>query len=175
MPRLLLVSNSTNHGQGYLDHCIAEMDDFLGARRRLLFVPFALKDREAYGAKARSMGLTDRVRFVGHWPAANLDELLVEADILTAPRIKGINTQDVALQEGMGAIADRTQEHLGSSDRAILAMRNLLSAAVRAVERGERPRGIDPAGYRSVRPHDGVVPAGTDWRSAFADAMAAKW
>lgn len=53
MPRLLLVSNSTNHGQGYLDHCIAEMDDFLGARRRLLFVPFALKDREAYGAKAR--------------------------------------------------------------------------------------------------------------------------
>lgn len=53
MPRrLLLISNSTNHGQGYLDHVLAEIDDFLGPVRRLVFVPFALKDREGYGAKA---------------------------------------------------------------------------------------------------------------------------
>jgi dipeptidase E len=54
MPRrLLLISNSTNHGQGYLDHVLPEMDAFLGGVRRLVFVPFALKDREGYGAKAR--------------------------------------------------------------------------------------------------------------------------
>lgn len=53
MPRrLLLISNSTNHGQGYLDHVLAEIDDFLGPVRRLVFVPFALKDRAAYGARA---------------------------------------------------------------------------------------------------------------------------
>lgn len=52
MPRLLLISNSTNHGQGYLDHVLAEMDAFLGPVRNLVFVPFALKDREGYGAKA---------------------------------------------------------------------------------------------------------------------------
>ena len=53
MPRrLLLISNSTNHGQGYLDHVISEIDDLLGPIRRLVFVPFALKDRQAYGAKA---------------------------------------------------------------------------------------------------------------------------
>jgi dipeptidase E len=53
MPRrLLLISNSTNHGQGYLDHVLSEIDDFLGAIRRLVFVPFALKDRAAYGARA---------------------------------------------------------------------------------------------------------------------------
>ncbi len=53
MPRrLLLISNSTNHGQGYLDHVLAEIDGFLGPVRRLVFVPFALKDREGYGAKA---------------------------------------------------------------------------------------------------------------------------
>jgi dipeptidase E len=52
MPRrLLLISNSTNHGEGFLDHCLAEIDDFLGPARRLVFIPFALKDREAYGAK----------------------------------------------------------------------------------------------------------------------------
>jgi dipeptidase E len=53
MPRrLLLISNSTNHGQGYLDHVLSEIDGFLGPVRRLLFVPFALRDRAAYGAKA---------------------------------------------------------------------------------------------------------------------------
>ncbi len=61
MPRrLLLISNSTNHGQGYLDHVISEIDDFLGPVRRLVFVPFALKDREAYGAKVE-----DRLKAIG--------------------------------------------------------------------------------------------------------------
>lgn len=49
--RLLLISNSTNHGEGYLDHVLDEMDGFLGSVRRLVFVPFALKDREGYGAR----------------------------------------------------------------------------------------------------------------------------
>lgn len=52
--KLLLISNSTNHGEGYLDHCLAEIDAFLGPVRRLAFVPFALFDRDGYGAKARA-------------------------------------------------------------------------------------------------------------------------
>jgi dipeptidase E len=58
--RLLLISNSTNHGQGYLDHVLGEIDDFLGSVRRLLFVPFALKDREGYGTRMR-----DRLAAIG--------------------------------------------------------------------------------------------------------------
>lgn len=50
--RVLLLSNSTNHGQGYLDHAMAEILAFLGPVRRLAFVPFALLDREGYAAKA---------------------------------------------------------------------------------------------------------------------------
>jgi dipeptidase E len=54
MPRrLLLISNSTNHGQKYLEHVLSEIDGFLGPIRRLAFVPFALHDREGYGAMAR--------------------------------------------------------------------------------------------------------------------------
>jgi dipeptidase E len=49
--RLLLISNSTNHGQGYLDHVLQEIDGFLGPVRRLVFVPFALQDQAGYGAK----------------------------------------------------------------------------------------------------------------------------
>ena len=60
MRRLLLISNSTNHGQGYLDHVLSEIDGFLGPVRRLVFVPFALKDREGYGAR-----VGDRLAAIG--------------------------------------------------------------------------------------------------------------
>jgi len=66
--RLLLISNSTNHGEGYLDHVLAEIDGFLGAVRRLAFVPFALQDRAGYGARVR-----ERLAAIG-----------VEVDTLTA-------------------------------------------------------------------------------------------
>jgi dipeptidase E len=53
MRRLLLLSNSTNHGGGYLDHAMDAIVAFLGPVRRVLFVPFALRDWAAYTAKAR--------------------------------------------------------------------------------------------------------------------------
>lgn len=54
MMRLLLLSNSTNFGGGYLDHAMSAIQDFLGSTRRLAFVPFALWDQVAYTAKARA-------------------------------------------------------------------------------------------------------------------------
>lgn len=51
--RALLISNSTMHGGGYLEHCAAEIRAFLGARRRVLFVPYALADHDGYAARAR--------------------------------------------------------------------------------------------------------------------------
>src|SRR5437763_16293014 len=52
--RVLLISNSTLHGSGYLDHAEREIRDFLGAVKRVLFVPFALYDRDAYAALAQA-------------------------------------------------------------------------------------------------------------------------
>ena len=51
--RLLLISNSTLHGSGYLDHAEQEIREALGQTKRVLFVPFALHDRDAYAAQAR--------------------------------------------------------------------------------------------------------------------------
>ncbi|MFP5284291.1 MAG: dipeptidase PepE [Thermoanaerobaculia bacterium] len=51
MRRLLLISNSINHGQGFLDHVIHEIDGFLAGVERLVFVPFAQKDRMGAGAR----------------------------------------------------------------------------------------------------------------------------
>ena len=50
--RILLISNSTVHGRGYLDHAENEIRDFLGTARIVLFFPFALHDRDSYAAKA---------------------------------------------------------------------------------------------------------------------------
>ncbi|KAG7467385.1 hypothetical protein MATL_G00152820 [Megalops atlanticus] len=52
--RLLLVSNSTLHGGGYLEHCQQEIQEFFGKQvKRILFVPYALHDRDAYAKTAR--------------------------------------------------------------------------------------------------------------------------
>ena len=50
--RILLVSNSTIHGRGYLDHVEPQIREFLGGIRTVLFFPFALHDRDGYAAKA---------------------------------------------------------------------------------------------------------------------------
>jgi dipeptidase E len=51
--RLLLISSSTVHGYGYLDHPESEMKSFLGERKKVAFVPFAIQDHDAYATKVR--------------------------------------------------------------------------------------------------------------------------
>ena len=51
--RLLLVSNSTLFGHGYLDHAAGAISACLSGRARVLFVPWALKDQAGYAARAR--------------------------------------------------------------------------------------------------------------------------
>jgi dipeptidase E len=52
--KVLLVSNSTVYGRGYLDHVESEIKTFLGGAQRVLFFPFALHDRDTYAATART-------------------------------------------------------------------------------------------------------------------------
>lgn len=89
--------------------------------------------------------------------------------------ITGLNTQDFALQEGMGTVVDRSLEHLGTSDRAIVAMRRLMLEAVEVVENNGSPRGLDPLASRDMRPYDGILEGDDEWPEAFAAELAAKW
>ena len=50
-----------------------------------------------------------------------------------------INVHDQWACESMGAIQDRTREHLGQSDKAISAYRRLLRGAIEQAGHGERP------------------------------------
>ncbi|MDZ4771626.1 MAG: dipeptidase PepE [Planctomycetota bacterium] len=54
MRHVLLLSNSTLFGRGYLDHAEVVLHEHLAGRAtRVLFVPFALHDRASYTAKVR--------------------------------------------------------------------------------------------------------------------------
>ena len=89
--------------------------------------------------------------------------------------IVGINTQDIAVQEGMGPICDRTKEHLGTTDRAVIVARQLLLEAIADVAKGRRPKGLDPAAYCSVRAVDKLVTKDIPWRDSLRDEVLARY
>jgi hypothetical protein len=89
--------------------------------------------------------------------------------------IVGVGTQDIAVQEGMEPIVDRSKEHLTWTDKAIMTMRRMMLDATRAVERGEDPPGLDPATHSTIRPFDTVIKAGVDWRQELSSELAATW
>jgi phenylpropionate dioxygenase-like ring-hydroxylating dioxygenase large terminal subunit len=81
--------------------------------------------------------------------------------------IDGVNAQDRAVQESMGPVVDRTKEHLGPADRAVIQARRLLLQATRTVEAGGTPPGIEPT-YYALHPAEAVVARDTDWRALLA-------
>jgi phthalate 4,5-dioxygenase len=53
--------------------------------------------------------------------------------------IYGFNAQDRSVQEGMGAIVDRSKEHLGTSDLAVIAARRVLLRRALELQQGIEP------------------------------------
>jgi phenylpropionate dioxygenase-like ring-hydroxylating dioxygenase large terminal subunit len=88
--------------------------------------------------------------------------------------IRGIREEDLAVQESMGVVCDRTIEHLGSSDLAVIAMRRRLLEAVRALsERSELPYEARNAASYRVRSAALVLPRDVAWNEGAASALAA--
>jgi phthalate 4,5-dioxygenase oxygenase subunit len=79
-----------------------------------------------------------------------------------------INVHDQWAVESMGAIQDRTREHLGTSDKVIMANRRVLLKAIETVQNGGVAPGIaDPAQAAMITGPDtvdGIAPAG-EWAS----------
>ena len=87
--------------------------------------------------------------------------------------IEGINAQDRAIQESMGRIVDRSREHLGPADKAIIQCRKKLRDAVRAVEAGGTPEGLGTT-YYDLRAGEGVLAKDADWRQELTPTMRAE-
>ena len=88
--------------------------------------------------------------------------------------IRGIREQDLAVQESMGTICNRTIEHLGSADLAVIAMRRRLLDAVHALQqRGEIPYEARNSESYKVRSAALVLPRESPWNEGAASALAA--
>jgi hypothetical protein len=98
-----------------------------------------------------------------------LDRRVQKTETFTG--IDGINTQDRGIQESMGRVVDRSKEHLGLADKAIIQARCLLLGAIKTVQEGGMPRGVKPS-YYTLRASEGVVPRDADWREILTPEMA---
>jgi len=54
---------------------------------------------------------------------------------------KGVMSEDSAMTEGMGPVVDRSREHLGYADTAVIRLRRYLLDTVRAFSEGKEPPG----------------------------------
>jgi phthalate 4,5-dioxygenase len=84
--------------------------------------------------------------------------------------IETIAAQDQAIQESMGLIADRSSEHLGTTDVAIIAARRLLLEACDDVDRGAAPLGSRLERI-SARPAEMLLPIDQPWLAAMRDQL----
>jgi phthalate 4,5-dioxygenase len=88
-----------------------------------------------------------------------------------------INVHDQWAVESMGPIQDRTREHLGTSDKVIMANRRMLLKAIEAVQAGGTAPGAADASLAAQMQGpdtvDGIAPAGT-WSTWWQERVRAK-
>jgi 5,5'-dehydrodivanillate O-demethylase oxygenase subunit len=102
--------------------------------------------------------LTEHYWYNAYVPPAGVDvprRLLDEVTVYDAPACDAngeymlayIHAQDVLAWETQGRIADRTAEHLGSSDRGVTMLRRMLLRELKKMEAGTDPMNVfrDPA------------------------------
>jgi phthalate 4,5-dioxygenase oxygenase subunit len=85
--------------------------------------------------------------------------------------IFGVQGQDIAVQESMGPLYDRTREHLGASDVAVIRMRRLMLDSVRRFQAGGAPLGLEhPFPYARLAAEERIIPIDTPWQTVGACA-----
>jgi phenylpropionate dioxygenase-like ring-hydroxylating dioxygenase large terminal subunit len=99
----------------------------------------------------------------------------VDQKLRTFTGIRGISEQDACIQDSQGVIADRTREHLGPTDAAIIQFRRLMLGAARDLRGGIEPAAARNAAGYAVRSGsalaDRSVPFADVMRQRFGDAV----
>jgi phthalate 4,5-dioxygenase len=105
--------------------------------------------------------------------ATSANDYLIDREAQRAMRsftgLPSITIQDQAVTESMGAIYDRSREHLGVSDSMIIRTRRRLVEAARAMSRGEVPPGDDSPELYRQRSGEVILPRSADWWEATSE------
>ena len=80
----------------------------------------------------------------------------------------GFQAHDAFATASQGTIQDRTNEHLVSSDKVIVAARKLLEKAIRDVQEGRDPAQVARDASQNHYPHllviSDMIPTTSDWK-----------
>jgi hypothetical protein len=127
--------------------------------------------------RLRSVSLPDYVPHAGRHNQWGFDAQEQRTRTFLGMGEDDINVHDQWACESMGPIQDRTREHLGTSDRAIMLNRRLLQQAIDDVQAGRPPLGMAQADVAATRlgpdTVDGIAPA-QGWQTWSTDTMQAK-
>lgn len=74
--------------------------------------------------------------------------------------IEGVRNQDACVTESQGRIVDRSREHLGTGDAALIQLRKRMIDGARALLRGEEPLAACDGGLYRIRAGSAVVARG---------------
>ena len=115
----------------------------------------------------RGMGPTNGV-IERQWLPEN--DYQIDRDVQKSTLFTGIEnfvSQDLMATESMGPVYQRSQEHLGQTDKAIIRMRRMLLQAARDLdERGIEPPATHPSPELSrVYSAEKILARGEDWRT----------
>lgn len=77
---------------------------------------------------------------------------------------RGLEQEDAIMSLSMGAILDRSKEHLVAADRAVVRMRRRILDNIRTVEAGDDAIGVRIADMTEIVAVDANVAAGTAWQ-----------
>ena len=119
---------------------------------------------EACAEEAREI-IACRDLIPGTWyPKQNAsNDYMIDREVQRTETYTGIpndsgRAQDSSMMESMGALIDRTHEHLGTSDTAIIAMRRRLAKAARDLEEGIEPYAATHGEVYRVRSSSALLP-----------------
>jgi phenylpropionate dioxygenase-like ring-hydroxylating dioxygenase large terminal subunit len=165
-----------------LCHAFVPLDDTTTARWSItwsLEKPLAARDVASMRAGS---GVHAQVIPGTHTPVRNRgnDYLIdrTEQRTLTFTGIRGTGEQDFSVQEGMGPICDRSEEHLGVTDVGIIQMRRRLLEDAANLEKGVEPYAAGHGDVYRIHAGDAVLPSEvTNWADDqnTRKALAAKW
>ncbi len=96
------------------------------------------------------------------------DRAAMKAGYVSGFPTRHIFQEDFIVQESMGAIVDRTQENLGSSDAVVIHTRRELIKAAHAFKAGGLPWGLDDlehVDFSKIRSTNRFLADGEDWRT----------
>jgi len=135
MPRnLLLISNSTLHGSGYLDHCETSIREFLGDRKTVIFIPFARPggiSHDGYTEIARERFAKMGYTLSGVHESADMKAAVREADAIfigggnTFVLLSGLYSND--LLETISEEVAKGKPYIGTSAGSNVACHSIMT------------------------------------------------